>query len=212
MSAELDVRERPFTMPLIQSLAAGPTVPERFRNKPADILSAVLIGKELGIQPMEAISSLYLVNGTVSMSGKLMSALVHRAGHQLEVHITKTKSTVTCFRRQPDGELMEVGSISFGAEEAKLAGLDQKDTYLAYPTIMWTWRAISQACRIYFADVLSGVAYVPEEVDVEAPVEPIPLDDENIAVAIEGHTIEDTVALENGSAVIEEVLEADVVA
>ena len=211
-TVEVDVRERAFTYGLIKTLAAGPTVPKRYRDKPNDMMAAVLVGKELGIEPMEAINSIFLVNGTISMTGKLMSALVHRAGHQLKVNIEATKSTCTVFRRQPDGELMEVGSISFGKKEADLAGLTDKETYLSYPTIMWTWRAVSQACRIYMPDVLSGVGYVPEEVNVDAPTEAIPMDGEDLLIEIDGESIDSQVELENGTAIVAEVLEGDVVA
>lgn len=208
---QADVRERPFNMQLIQALASGPTLPERYHGKPQDVLAVVLVGKELGVQPMEAISSLYLVAGQVSMSGKLMMALLLRAGHRVKISITKTQSTVTGFRREEGGELVEVGSITFGDAEAKQAGLQNKDTYKAYPTIMWTWRAVSQMCRLFFSDVLSGVGYIPEEVNVTAPVEAIPLEMEGVDVSIDGESIND-VELENTSAVVAEILDADVVA
>lgn len=203
----IDIRDMPITIQTLDLLSKGPTVPQRYQNKPYDMMAAVLIGRELGVQPMEAINSLYLVNGQVSMTGKLMSSLVHRAGHQLRVDIKKDKSTVTCLRRDPfTHELDEVGTITFTKEDAARAGLEEKDTYKAYPTIMWTWRAISQACRIYFADVLSGIVYVPEEVNIEAPIEVIPLDDD-LEVTIDG----DQIDVENAVAEVVNTLDADVV-
>ncbi len=205
--AVLDVRERPFNMALITALSQGPTVPQRYANKPNDMLAAVLVGKEMGIEPMEAINSLFLVNGTVSMSGKLMSALVHRAGHELHVSITKDKATVKCLRRDPyTHELHDVGSISFTTQDAERANLLDKETYQAYPSVMLTWRALSQACRIYFADVLSGVAYVPEEINVNAPLETIDLDDFAV-IEVDGVNLDE----ENAVAEVVNVLDADVV-
>jgi len=207
--ADVPLEDMPITFNTLRMLSKGPTVPTRYQNKPNDMLAAVLVGRELGIPPMEAINSLFLVNGSVSMSGKLMSSLVHRAGHQLNVEIEKERSVVTAYRRQPDGELMEVGSTSFGAKEAMLAGLTDKETYLSYPTIMWSWRAISQACRFYFADVLSGVVYVPEEVNTDAPTEALPMDEMVVDI---NSTEADTLELEQSTAIIAEVLDGDVVA
>ena len=200
----VDVREMPITLKTLKLLSDGPTVPERYQGKPYNMLAAVLVGREMGVEPMEAINSLYLVGGQTSMTGKLMSSLVHRAGHQLRVNIEETQSTVTCFRRDPlTHNLEEVGSITFTEADAKRAGLAEKPTYLAYPTIMWTWRAISQACRIYFADVLSGIVYVPEEVGIEAPIEPIPLDE--LEVVVEDSELQE----ENEVAEIVEQLDAE---
>ncbi len=203
----IDIREMPITMKTLELLSRGPTVPKRYQDKPYDMMAAVLVGRELGVAPMEAINSLYLVDGQVSMTGKLMSSLIHRAGHQLRVDIKKDRSTVTCLRRDPfSHELDEVGTITFTKEDAARAGLEEKPTYVAYPTIMWTWRAISQACRIYFADVLSGIVYVPEEVNIEAPIEAIPLDDD-LEVTIDG----DQIDTENAVAEVMNTLDADVV-
>jgi len=204
---EIDVRERPFTYGLLKRLSRGPTVPERYENKPDDMLAAVLVGKEMGVEPMEAINSLFLVNGQVSMTGKLMSALVHRAGHELHVKITKEKSTVIAFRRDPySHELREVGQVVFSIEDVHAAGLQDKPTYKAYPAVMRTWRALSQTCRIYFADVLSGVAYVPEEVNIEAPLEAVAVD-EFASIEVDGVNLDD----ENMVAEVVNQLDADVV-
>lgn len=206
-TTELDVRERPFTYGLLSTLSRTPTIPDRYKNKPDEMLAAVLVGKELGIEPMEAINSLFLVNGQVSMTGKLMSALVHRAGHELHVKMGIKGATVTCLRRDPyTHELHEVGEVSFSQEDAERANLMEKPTYRAYPSVMMAWRAVSQACRIYFADVLSGVAYVPEEVNIEAPLEAIAVD-EFAAIEVDGVDLD----AENAVAEVVNTLDADVV-
>jgi len=140
------------------------------------------------------------------MSGKLMSALIHRAGHKIKVRFTTNKVIVTCFRRDPVTlELDEVGEVDFGAADAKAAGLDEKGTYKAYPRLMWAWRAITFAGRLFYADVLSGIAYVPEELNIED--KPEPLDIDNIDVEFDG----DYGAPQNAARLIEDELEAEVV-
>ncbi len=193
-------------MGLITTLSQGPTVPERYKNKPNDMLAAILVGKELGIEPMEAVNSIFLVNGTTSMTGKLMSGLVHRAGHELHVKMSVEGSEVTSFRRDPyTHDLHEVGVVTFTRDDAKRANLMDKPTYKAYPAVMMTWRAISQACRIYFADVLSGVAYVPEELNVEADLEVLDLD-AFASVEVDGVDLD----TENAVAEVVNQLDADV--
>lgn len=204
---EVDVRERPFTHGLLVTLSQGPAVPTRYKDKPNDLLAAILVGKELGVEPMEAINSLFIVKGQVTMTGKLMSALVHRAGHELRVRIDAKKSTVEAWRRDPYTHLLELkGEISFSIEDVKRANLQDKPTYVAYPSVMRTWRALSQCCRIYFADVLTGVSYIPEEVNVEAPLEAV-IVDEFAEIEVDGVDLD----AENSVAEVINQLDADVV-
>jgi hypothetical protein len=203
----VDVREMPISLKTLDILSQGPTVPKRYQGKPYDMMAAVLSGRELGIEPMEAINSLYLVDGNVSMTGKLMSALVHRAGHQLRAKLGKDKVTVVAWRRDPfSHELINVGEVTFSKEDAERAGLAEKQTYLAYPSTMMTWRALSQVCRFYFADVLSGIAHVPEEVGIEAPLEIIDLDEDLAEVEVDGVDLD----TENAVADVVNILDADV--
>lgn len=188
------VTEMPITFKTLQMLATLPTTPERFRNKPRDMLAVILVARELGVSPMSAINNLYLVDGDVAMKGKLMSALVHRAGHQLRVRIKETEVTVTAFRRDPySHELQEVGDFTFGNEDAERAGLAGKPAYQNFPTIMWSWRAISSLCRFYFSDVLEGVGYVPDDLGVTTEVEIIP---DEIGIDIEDAEVVDAATAE----------------
>jgi hypothetical protein len=151
------------------------------------MLAAVMVGKELGVGPMESINSIYLVNGQVSMLGRLMCAQIYRHHHALKVMVKPKSVTTIAYRRDPwTHELVEQGEWTFGEAEAKKAYLDSKDTYENYPQLMWTWRSISALSRIYFADCISGIGYTPEEVGLDVPVEPLPdfveleIDDVNI--------------------------------
>jgi hypothetical protein len=179
-----------ITMPRLIALATAnkPTIPDRYKGKPRDMVTAIWVGREMGLLPMEAINSLYLVNGAVGMSGKVMSALIHRAGHRISVALSSTVATVKCFRWSPnEKEMIEVGEVTFTEEDAKRAGLMGKETYQAYPQTMLAWRAISMAARIYYADVISGVGYVPEEIDVEVDVDEVETLPEGV---IEGEVVE----------------------
>jgi hypothetical protein len=165
--------EAPITFKTLAVLSHGPAVPDRYFDKPNDMYAAILYGRELGIGPMEAIGQLYLVDGSVSMTAKLMSALIHEAGHVLKIKATLTKADVTCLRwHAPSRQMIEVGVSSFSMEDAKRAGLKDKPTYKQYPRTMLTNRAISQAARMFYADVISGVGYVAEELGVPLTEDP----------------------------------------
>jgi len=208
-SADIPLAEMEMTYRTLVKLMAGPTMPVRYRQSNTsanDALAAVLVGKEMGIGPMEAINSLYLVNGQVAMSGKLMGALVHRAGHAIKVNIKDKSVTATAYRRDPwTHKLEEMGDFTFTEADAKRAKLNEKDTYKAYPKIMWSWRAITSLCRIYFSDVISGISgYTPDELGMEAPVEAI---SEDFDIALEG----DDLAIENATVEVVDILDAEVI-
>jgi hypothetical protein len=197
--------ELPVNYNTLQTLIAGPTIPKRYRESPTgvnDMYSATLKGKELGIGPWTSIDEIYLVNGQTSMSGKMMLALVWRAGHRISVEIHETESIVHCYRRYDD-EWLEVGSAEFSIEDAHRADLMDKGTYQSYPKTMLTWRAVSLACRLYFPDVILSVGYVPEEVGLnDVPVDPIP------DYVIDGNGM---LEAENAIIVLEDVLDAEVI-
>ncbi|MBM3187675.1 MAG: hypothetical protein FJZ90_03025 [Chloroflexi bacterium] len=48
----------------------------------AQVVAVMLAGREMGLTPMQAATELYVVNGQVGMSGKVMQALFERGGQQ----------------------------------------------------------------------------------------------------------------------------------
>ena len=201
------VDEMPITFTTLEMLSGLPTTPERFFGKPMDMLAVVLVGRELGVKPMSAINNLYLVDGDVAMKGKLMSALVHRAGHQLRIKVKATEVTATAYRRDPyTHELEKVGEFTFGNEDAERAGLADKPAYENFPTIMWSWRAISALCRVYFSDVLEGVGYVPDDLGIVTEPEMIP---DDIEIELSEDLIEDAEVVEGAVTEVVEGLGAE---
>jgi hypothetical protein len=178
-AALVPLSEQPFTMKTLQYIKNTPAIPARYEGRLDDMIAAVMYGNELGIGPMVAINELYLVDGKISMSGKLMSDLVHRRGHQLRISFTTTSSKVEAYRRDPYTHQLElVGTFTFSDSDAKKAGLSGKATYKLYPQMMRTWRAITFACRTVFSDCLGSVGYLPEELDITyengEDIEPMP--------------------------------------
>jgi len=197
----MPIEDMPITLRTLEMLATLPTTPERWRGKPRDMLAAILVAREVGVLPMSAINNLYLVDGDVSMKGKLMSALVHRAGHQIRLKITDKKVTATAWRRDPyTHKLEEMGSFSFGDADAKRAGLSDKPSYQNFPTIMYSWRALASCARLYFGDVLEGVTHIPDEFGIDVTVEPLP---DEVEVEVDGQVMEAEVVDEATQAVVE---------
>lgn len=135
-------------------------VPQAFRGKPDSILAAVLYGAELGLGPLQSLSSINMIQGRPSLSAEAMRALVLQSGHQIRIDATNIEATAKCHRKEWDGW----ESVTFTMDDAKRAGL-RGDNWTKYPRAMLSARVTSEACRLYFADVIAGLSYVPEEIE-----------------------------------------------
>ena len=147
---------------LAERIARTEMVPDNLRGKPEAILAVVMYGAELGIGPMQALQQINFIKGKPSMSAELQRALVLEAGHQFIVTATRELATAQCKRK--DWE--EWQTTTFSIDDALLAGLLHKSDsgWAKYPDQMLGARVTSKACRMWFADVIAGMSYTPEEV------------------------------------------------
>ena len=190
----MPIDEAPVTMKTLETMAAQGLLPERYMNQPQQAAIAILHGKEIGLHPLTAINDLYLVGGSVGMLARTMSALIHQAGHVLTVKYTETKVTLECKRWHPQSkQLIDVGIVEFGKKDADKAGLSGKPVYKKYPQSAWANRAISKAARLLYADVFTGIGYVPEEIELSDGMDPdelVPLEAAEVAEAMEGEIVD----------------------
>lgn len=136
-------------------------VPATLRNKPDEVLAVVMYGAELGIGPMQALQQVNFVAGKPSASAELLRALVMEAGHQFILSGNNDEAIAQCRRKDWD----EWRETRFTISDARRAGLTSGDNWKKYPDQMLAARVTSKACRMYFADVISGMSYTPEEVE-----------------------------------------------
>jgi hypothetical protein len=137
-------------------------VPKALRGRPEAVLSAMLYGRELGLEPMTSLRLIQVVEGNVGLSAEGMRAVVRSHGHRLWV-AERTDTTVTvCGQRAGDPT---VESVTWTLQDAEQAGLLKKDVWIKYPRAMLLARATSELCRGTFADVIAGLGYTPEELE-----------------------------------------------
>lgn len=192
--------EVPVTMQLLRSIQDLPSIPEHYRGKPKEMMTAIILGREIGVEPMTSINNIDLIEGTVSLRAKLVSALIHRRGHIIVVlEQSRTRAAFKCMRYHPQtNQLIDVGEVEYTLEDAEGAGLLSKKgkAWKQHPKAMLTNRCLTLAARTVFADALMGFAYTAEELGINEDYEPIP---EEIEVTVEEAT-----------AVVETVLDAEV--
>ena len=172
MSTELTTQQQNFSlapkdldeaMRFADMLAGSSIVPKDYIGKPGNCLVAIQWGMELGLQPMQAMQSIAVINGRPSLWGDAMLALVkaHPAFEWIKEECDGNVATCT-IKRRGEPEVVQ----SFSLEEAKRAGLTGKQgPWTQYPKRMLQMRARGFALRDAFPDALRGVVSAEEARD-----------------------------------------------
>ena len=144
-------------------LANSDIVPKDFQKKPANVLVAIQWGMELGLQAMQAMQNIAVINGRPSLWGDAVIALVRGSPLCEYVYESDDGETATC-RVKRRGEDEQVRTFSM--TDAKLAGLAGKQgPWSQYPKRMRQMRARAFALRDVFPDVLRGMPVAEEVMD-----------------------------------------------
>lgn len=124
-------------------------------------------GVEAGIQPMTSLQHLKVVRNNVAIYAEGMRALIMGHGHRIVVEESTDKlARITGYRKGEDKGY----TVTFTFEDAKQARLTQSSgkmpsQYELRPAVMLLNRATTRLGREYFADVISGLSYTPEEIE-----------------------------------------------
>ena len=152
---------------IARSLAGTPFVPGSLRvagdteRTTANVAAALLTGSELGLEPMAALRSIDVIQGTPALRAVALRALVQRAGHQIWLVESSKTQAVVRGKRRGDPEAQE---SKWTIERAKELGLASKDNWKKQPAAMLVARATAECCRLIASDVLLGLPYVAEEI------------------------------------------------
>ena len=128
----------------------------------------ILAGREIGLSPMEAMNSLYMVNNHIAITAKIIAAKI-RMSKVYDYTIDKLDDTecILTFSRIVEGKKEELGKSSFSTKDAAQAGIINKPNWKAYPKNMNFARAISNGSRWYCPEVMTGFYSVEELTDLE---------------------------------------------
>lgn len=132
-------------------------------DTPEKAIAVMLAGREIGIQPMRAIRELHVIDGKVGMSAKLMMALVYERIPGATFKIAESSDTAcTVVAGRPGDD--KPATFTFTLDDAKRAGLLEKDVWKKWTRDMLRNRAVSEACRAVFPDATGG-SYTHEELE-----------------------------------------------
>lgn len=143
-----------------RTLAPAGLLPKAYQQNPANLLLAAELADSLGIDRINALTSIHVVEGKPSASADLMAALVRRAGHRLRVQVKDDAAKAVLIRADdPEFEY----TVVWDMDRARAAGLAGKGVWKSYPQAMLRSRAITEVIRMGASEVLTGVVYTPEE-------------------------------------------------
>lgn len=156
-------------------LSKSTLVPKAYAGRPGDIIVAIQMGREVGLKPLQALQNISCVNGRPCVYGDAPLALVRNSKKMEDFRedFDLKTMTATCSIRRAGQPTPIVRTFSLN--DAKLAGLSEKDNYKKYGKRMIQLRARAFALRDGFSDVLQGLS-IGEEVEevLEAEAQALP--------------------------------------
>jgi hypothetical protein len=164
-------------MVLATELSKATTISAELRDKPANVLAAMMAGQELGFAPMASLRSVHIIKGVPKLTADAMVAAVLASGKALYFEPSNITNTSVTYVTKRVGSTREQ-TCTWTAEDAKRAGLTS-DNHRLYPRQMLGSRAKSELARMVYPDVLAGV-YTDDEPS-ERPV--VDIDDAEFTVA-----------------------------
>ena len=140
---------------MAQALVRTQFVPEVYRGKPAEATAAILLGAEVGLSPLAALRSVYMVKGTPAMYARTLHALVTSRGHQVWT-VTERDDAVTVAGKRKGSDHVE--EVTWTLARATAAGFAKANpNYRTNPRAMLWARAVGDVARRIAPDVLLGI-------------------------------------------------------
>lgn len=159
---------------LAAQLSRSNLLPSALNKNPADILTIILTGQELGLAPMMSLRGIRIIQGQPTLSADTMGALV-RSRRDIcgYLRIISSSATEATYETQRAGD-PEATRMSYTIAQAKQAGLLGSQAWQKYPDAMLRARCLSAICRAVYPDLILGM-YDPDELTtVERPATPPP--------------------------------------
>ncbi len=159
---------------LANDFIASKAIPKHWET-PAQVLIGLQAGIEMGMKPMEAINSLYPVNGAINIWGKAVTRRLREHGYQIKFS-NESQEAVTATVSKPGEKYTE----TYTFKEAEESGYTTDN----YGKLKIGWKpgitrkkklrygALNMIINTYIADVLGsamGIQELAEDVDFTKP-------------------------------------------
>ena len=166
---------------MAEMLSRSQMIPKAYQGKPQDALVAMMMGCELGLNPIQALQNIAVINGKPSIFGDALVALMlnHPSFGGMEESFDDASMTATCTVWRKGGPRHAQAFSEADARKAVLWG--KTGPWTQYPKRMLQMRARAFAIRAQFADALAGLITREEAEDmpVERNITPAPIPEQS---------------------------------
>ena len=165
---------------MANQLAKSDILPDNYKNKPANIVIAVGLAKQMDLPPFTVMQNLSIIRGKTSWSGSFCKTLIERTGKFKDLELNyigeKGKDTYGCYLsaiRVSDNKLIKGPEVTM--KMAKDEGWTSNKKWLTLTDLMLAYRCQSFFCRLYVPEAMNGI-YTSEEVEDITPTREKPID------------------------------------
>jgi hypothetical protein len=155
---------------------------DEYRKKAIGAVIAIVeYGRELNISPWVALNGMHVVKGKVVIGVHMYLGLALKNNILVDVvedyvriynkdkKLTDIITTVEITRKYKEyNNAVKVHRFSKRWSEIKKAGLEGRDNYIKRPILMLRTRCITEALRLYAADIFMGIYETTEMLDVSS--------------------------------------------
>jgi hypothetical protein len=196
-------------MQVAKFVSASKMLPNHLIGDEASILTTMLAARSLDIPMWASFQEIIVQKGKVSMTSHLMQALVAREGYMIvpiEEECNEQGAKVRVYRPGIGKDRCGHADVKFDLNDAIRAQLLTKNSstgkliarsskgeplpWEKYTPDMMLWRAVSRAARTYFADVLMGMNYTPEEIGATVDEDGRPVKANAVRVEDDPHAVD----------------------
>lgn len=163
---ELQAQAMGNAMKIAEAMCSTAMVPKTYQGKPADGAAAILYGAELGLNAIQSLQQIMVINGKPGIETRTAVALLKNHGYDVR-EVEGSDESVTVEGRGPNGE-HEVST--WDMTRATKAGYTSNALYKKIPHQMLYAKAAMEVARKIAPHVLSGIAYSTEELKLDQPV------------------------------------------
>ena len=129
-----------------------------------DATAMIIMGDELGFTPLAALRSIYIIHGTPALYARSMIALVLSRGHEIWTESSSDEKVEVHGRRKGSDKIEK--SV-WSKPRAEKAGYLKNSKYATNPQEMFYSKAAAEICRKIGADVLLGIPFSVEDLELE---------------------------------------------
>jgi hypothetical protein len=153
---------------IARALANTEMVPEHFQQGKHgeaaawNLAAAIMYGAELGMTAVQSAQNIFIIKGKPAVYARTMAAQVRRAGYKIEE--VEAGDDRVVWRGERDGKW---ATSEWTMARAKQANYTSNQKYTTNPTEMLRAKCIAEICRIQYQDVLLGMAYSIEELQLD---------------------------------------------